>query len=90
MNECAIIEITLNNKKGFIILVYRSPSQTADEFEEFMLYLDETLHNISSLNSTFKLMLCDFNAKSSSWYDKDATSPEGLQIESLTSFYGFS
>ena len=35
-------------------------------------------------------MLGDFNAKSSSWYDKDATSPEGLQIESLTSFYGFS
>ena len=45
LNECAIIEITLNNKKGFIILIYRSPSQTADEFEEFMLYLDEILHN---------------------------------------------
>ena len=33
------------------------------------------------------MILGDFNAKSSSWYSKDITSPEGFRIESLTSFY---
>ena len=30
----------------------------------------------------------DFNAKSSYWWSGDKTSQEGLQIDSLTSFYG--
>ena len=42
------------------------------------------------LSPGFVILLGDFNAKSSSCYDKDTTSPEGLRIESLASFYGFS
>ena len=89
MNECIIIELNINNKKGYIISLYRSPSQSTDEFDEFISNLEQTLNDISSLNPSFMMILGDFNAKSSSWYSKDITSPEGFRIESLTSFYSF-
>ena len=37
LNECAIIEVILNNKKGYIISLYRSSSQSSDEFDEFLM-----------------------------------------------------
>ena len=51
---------------------------------------DLLLHDIISLNPSFMMVVGDMNAKSSSWYINDSTSNEGFQIESLTSFYGFS
>ena len=90
LNECVIIELNLNGKKCYVISLYRSPSQSIDEFDEFLLSLDQILHDISSLNPYFIMILGDFNAKSSSWYDQDITSSEGLRLESLTSFYNFS
>ena len=89
LKECIIIELNLNNKKGYAITLYRSPSQSIDEFERFLFDLDHLLHDISSLNPSFVILLGDFNAKSSSWYSHDITSPEGVRIESLTSFYSF-
>ena len=89
LNECIIIELNLKNKKGYVISLYRSPSQSIEEFEEFLFNLDQTLHDISSLNPSFVMLLGDFNAKSSSWYSQDITSSEGFRIESLTSFYSF-
>ena len=89
LKECIIIELNLKNKKGYAITLYRSPSQSMDEFEQFLLNLDQLLHDISSLNPSFVMLLGDFNAKSSSWYSHDITSQEGFRIESLTSFYSF-
>ena len=89
LNECIIIELSLKNKKGYAISLYRSPSQWIDEFEEFLLNLDQTLHDISSLDPSFVMILGDFNAKSSSCYSQDITSSEGFRIETLTSFYSF-
>ena len=89
LNECIIIELNLKNKKGYVISLYRSPSQSTYEFEEFLSNLDQTLHDISSLNPSFIVLLGDFNARSSSWYSHDKTSPEGFRIESLTSYYSF-
>ena len=90
LTECIVVELNVNNKKGYVIALYRSPSQSTDEFDEFLFHLDQTLHDIGSLNPYFTILLGDFNAKSHSWYDKDITSIEGSRIESLTSFYSFS
>ena len=90
LNECIVVELNINNKNGYVIALHKSPSQSTDEFDEFLLHLDQTLHDISSLNPSFTILLGDFNAKSISWYDKDTTSLEGSRIESLTSFYSFS
>ena len=63
LDECVIIELIVNNKKGYILSLYRSPSQTNDEFDEFLLNFDHTLNHISSLNPSFVMILGDFIAK---------------------------
>ena len=33
LSECLALEVTISNKKGYVITLYRSPSQTSDEFD---------------------------------------------------------
>ena len=35
LNECVIFEVFIKNKRGYVVLLYRSPSQTQDEFDIF-------------------------------------------------------
>ena len=90
LDECIVLEVTINNKKGIIFSLYRSPSQTADEFDQFIDNLDELLQSIRLLNPSFTILLGDFNAKSSAWSSTDPTTNEGHMLESLASFYGLS
>ena len=34
--ECLVCEVTLQNKKGHVAVIYRSPSQSSIEFESFL------------------------------------------------------
>ena len=88
LDECIVLKATINNKKGIICSLYRSPSQTADEFDQFIDNLDELLQSICLLNPSFTKLLGDFNAKSSAWSSTDPTTNEGHMLESATSFYG--
>ena len=38
----------MNNEKGYVISLYRSLSQTTDEFDLFMLIFDKLLVDISN------------------------------------------
>ena len=42
LQECLILEISVNNKKGYFVSMYRSPSQTPDEFDSFIWQFGET------------------------------------------------
>ena len=53
-----------------------------------MQKFENLIQNFYSKQPFLITILGDFNANSSNWYDGDKTSPEGLQIDSLTSFYG--
>ena len=68
--------------------MYRSPSQTSDDFNSFTTNLEKLVINISSTNPHFILMIGDFNAKSSNWSSNDTTTAEGAQLDYLTSLYG--
>ena len=35
LNECLIFEVFIKNKRGYVVSLYRSPSQTQDEFDIF-------------------------------------------------------
>ena len=39
LNECVIFEVYIKNKKGCLVSLYRSPSQTRDEFDIFLYKL---------------------------------------------------
>ena len=43
LNECLILEINIQNKKGYVISLYRSPSQSKDEFDHFLLNVETNL-----------------------------------------------
>ena len=87
LSECLVCEITFIRKQCFIVSLYRSPTQTATEFNNFLSNFEHLLNHISNLNPYMCIVLGDFNARSSSWCTGEINTFEGLQIEALTSFY---
>ena len=73
---------------GYVISLYRSPSQTSDEFQSFISNLEKLLININSFDRHLVILLGDFNAKSKSWSVNDTTTKESTLMENVTSLYG--
>ena len=88
LSEYLTLEVTIGNKKGYVDTLYRSPSQTSDEFDTFISNLEKLLIYITSFDPHFVILLGDFNAKSKSWSVNDTTTEEGTILENLTSLYG--
>ena len=78
----------ISNKLCNFISLYRSPSQSSDEFENFVYNLDLTLEALTQKNSFLTVITGDFNAKSNKWCSTDKTTPEGAKLDNLTSQYG--
>ena len=85
LSQRVIWEVSLQNCKGCIGVVYRSPSQYSTEFESFLFDFDELLSKIASTNSLFAIILGDFNARSLSWWKEEKTTTEGTHLEAFTS-----
>ena len=81
------LEVTINNKKGYVVTLYRCPSQTSYEFVTFISNLEKLLINITSFDPHFVILFGDFNAKSKSWSVNDTKTEEGTILEILTSLY---
>ena len=88
LSECLTLEVTISNKKCYIITLYRFPSQTSDEFDSFISNLEKLLINRTSFDPHFVTLLGDFNAKSKSWSVNDTTTEEGIILVNLTFLYG--
>ena len=50
LSECLTPEVIISNKKGYVITLYRSPSQTSDKFDSFISNLEQLLINIVLIN----------------------------------------
>ena len=89
-DQYLLCEVTCQNEKGYIAVIYCSPSQSCSEFEDFLFNLEKLINQIKQLKSSFTIILGDFNARSSDWWPDDITFPEGTHhINSLISMYGF-
>ena len=62
MTMCVICEVSLQNWKGYIGVVYRSPSQNSAEFKNFLSDFDELLSKTASTKSLVTIILGDVNA----------------------------
>ena len=71
-----------------MIVIYQSPSQKAVEFDKFLSNFESLLNFVKQLQPSFTIILGDFNARSKSWWPDDITSPEGTDIDSVTTVYG--
>ena len=47
LSECLVCEISIQNKKGYFVTLYRSPSQSYDDFEIFLKEFEKLLTNIT-------------------------------------------
>ena len=86
--ECLVCEVTIQNKKGYVAVMYRSPSQSSIEFESFLSGFEDMFSSVLFSKSQFTVILGDFNARSSTWWSNDITSPNGTLIGSLTTTHG--
>ena len=82
--QCTVCEITLQNQKGYVVVTYRSPSQSSTEF---LSNFNKLLNLIKQFRPSFTIILGDFNARSKSWWPEDVRSHEGTHTESLTTTY---
>jgi len=79
------------NQRCIIVTLYRSPSQSSNEFDYFLLEFETLIDNIYNYDNNASIMILgDFNAKHSSWKPDDSDSDEGIRIDAITSSYGLS
>ena len=88
LSECILCEVTVDNKKGYIAVLYRSPSQTSTAFNNFLINFEKLLQEINTFKPDFSLILGDFNARSKSWWKNDINTIEGTKLDSVTTSYG--
>ena len=67
LNEWVIFEVSIKNKRGYVVSLYRSPSQTQDEFDNFLTSFKKLIGDIIAKNPSFVLITGDFNARSTNW-----------------------
>ena len=91
LNDCLIFEVSVKNKRGYVVSLYRLPSQTQDEFDIFLINFEQLIGDfIIAKNPLFVLITGDFNVRSSNWWKNDLSTSKGTQVDSLTTSYGLS
>ena len=89
LKECLNFSLSVYGKQCNITLIYRSPSQSSEEFDKFLSNFEFLLDYIANRNPFVSIIIGDFNARSNNWCSSDKTTYEGKKIESLTSQCGF-
>ena len=77
LKEALLLEMTYNNKKVIVSVIYRSPSQNNSEFDLFLSNFEKLLIDINKRKPFLSVITRDFNARSSSWWPKDINTTEG-------------
>ena len=86
--ECIVYEIQLNRKKYFFAVIYRSPSQGPEEFDNFTLNFELMLSKMHAENPFCVIITGDFNCRSTQWWENDIENNEGKLFEPLASDSG--
>ena len=66
LKEALLLEMTYNNKKVIVSVIYRSPSQSDSKFDLFLLNFEKLLRDIHERKPFLSVITRDFNARSSS------------------------
>ena len=85
LHECLGFELQIGDKICNFVALYRSPSQSQDDFGTFADNFEMTLEPLVQKDPFLLTAIGDFNAKSSNWFNKDKTNFEGNTIENVTS-----
>ena len=84
LDNCLVTEIRSQDEKCFLTCLYRSPSQSQDEFENFCTKFDILLSQMNDELSIFSVVTGDFHARCSKRQRNDITNFAGKEIDFLT------
>ena len=83
LSECIFSEIKIKNKI-FVVLLYRSPSQSGTELDLFIKKLEATLEKINKENASLIILTGDFNERSPFlWNEEKSENLAGKKISDL-------
>ena len=68
--ECIVYEIQVNRKKYFFAVIYRSPSQGPEGFDNFTINFELMLSKMHSESPFCVIITGDFNCRSTQWWVK--------------------
>ena len=71
LKEPLLLEMTYNNKKVIVSVIYHSPSQNNSEFDLFLSNFKKLLSNISKRKPSLSVITGGFDARSSSWWGRN-------------------
>ena len=63
LSDCLLWEVSINNKKGYVAVLYKSPGQNSLEFDNFVIKFEMMLSDINCSNPHFSIIPGDFNAR---------------------------
>ena len=86
--ESIVCELSLDRKKYFFVVLYRSPSQNHQEFSDFMNNFELMVSKMSAEEPYACIVTGDFNCRSPQWWESDNENDERRQFEPLTSDLG--
>ena len=83
LQELIVTELTISSKKIFLITLYRSPSQTSEQYENFVDRLQLIINRVSGERPYCLILTGDFNCRSSQWWEDGVENPEGTALDEL-------
>ena len=90
LHECICFDLKTGSKLCTIVSLYRSPNQSANEFDNSLNKLNQTMELITQKNPFPTVVIGDFNVRLSKWWADDKTTQKGLKIENLLSQFSLS
>ena len=88
LDECIAFDLIISNKLCSFVALYRSPSQSQDDFATLSDNFEMTLDLVSKKNPFLLVVLADFNAKRSQLHDKDSSTFKRISVENITWQFG--
>ena len=76
LQELIVTELTISRKKNFLITLYHSPSQTSEQYENFVDRLQVMINQVRGERPYCLILTGDFNCRSSQWWEDNAENLE--------------
>ena len=86
--ECIVYEYQLKKKKYFFAVIYRSPSQGPEEFDNFTTNFELMLSKMHAENPFSVIIPGDFNCRSTQSWENDIQNIEGCLFDQILSDNG--